>query len=227
MKVLIIEDDAEIIETVSLILKIRWPDCNVLSESSGARGLELVETAAPDLILLDLGLPDITGFNVLKQIRSFSTIPVIILTVRGEEKDIVTGLELGADDYVVKPFNHFELLARAQVAIRRSNGNEEQCPITYGNLRIGPSFSKLNYKGREITLTNTEGLLLYQLIKNAGNVLNYIQLAESVWGEDYPGVIDSIRVYIRRLRNKLEVDPNHPKLILTKFGIGYYLQKPK
>ncbi len=226
MKFLIIEDDPEIIETVSLILKIRWPDSTIISELKGERGVELVETASPNLVILDLGLPDTSGFDVLKQIRDFSSVPIIILTVRAEEDSIIRGLESGADDYILKPFVHMELLARIQAVLRRLQGNVEHNSVTCGDLRFGPSFSKLYFRGKAISLTNTEGLILYYLMKNAGIVLSYTRLAELVWGSDYPGSVNSIRVYIRRLRNKLETDPNNPEIIITKAGIGYYLQKP-
>lgn len=226
MKLLIIEDDAEIIEVITVIIKMRWPDCSVVSAQNGERGIELVDTTNPDLIILDLGLPDIDGFNVLNQIRSFSITPVIILTVRGEKDNIIKGLELGADDYMTKPFEHTELLARAQAVLRRTNKETEQIPITCGDLRFGPALSKLNYKGKDIFLTNTEGLVLYNLMKNAGTVMSYTELAEHVWGDDYPGVVNNIRVYIKRLRIKLETDPGNPKIILTKVGVGYFLHKP-
>lgn len=187
----------------------------------------MFENNAPDLIFLDLGLNDISGFDVLRQIRTFSNVPVIIITVRGDKADVVKGLELGADDYIVKPFEHMELLARAQAVTRRTSNEYEPNPVTIGELKFGPSLSMLNYHGKKITLTNTEGLVLYHLMRNAGNVVSCLKLAEFIWGDDYPGADNSIRVYIRRLRNKLEVDPAHPRLIMTKVGVGYYIKKPE
>jgi DNA-binding response OmpR family regulator len=226
MKILIIEDDAGIVETMSMIIKIRWPDCNILSTPQGKPGIELIEVEDPDLIFLDLGLPDISGFDVLKQARIFTNTPIIVVTVHSEQADIVRALEMGADDYLVKPFEHLELLARTQAVIRRSHSEVEDVPITIGNLHFGPSFSKLTYEGKDITLTNTEGLLLYHLMKNAGSVLDHTTLAEKIWGDYYPGAVNNIRVIIKHLRNKLEKNPDKPQLIMTKIGTGYYFKKP-
>ena len=225
MKVLIIEDDQETTETVSLAFQIRWPEAKLLTTEFGRKGLQLVEKEAPDVVVLDLGLPDINGFDLLKTIRRFSDVPIIITTVRAEESDIVRGLELGADDYLVKPFGQMELLARVQALRRRQQPLINSEVFACGDLRFGPSMSKLSYKGKEIKLTRTEGLILHHLMRHAGNILSYGSLAEAVWGDYYPGAEDNLRVYIRHLREKIEKDPNHPQLILTKIGIGYYIEK--
>ncbi len=226
MKFLIIEDDSEIVETMSLILKMRWSNCTIVSVSLGNQGLELVETEAPDLIILDLGLPDISGFEVLKQMRTFSNIPTIIITVRGGEVDLVKGLELGADDYIVKPFGQAALLARVQAVIRRAHLGCTENVLTVGKLQFHTSFSSLHYDGRDIILTNIESLILYQLMSNPGVVFSHTMLAEKIWGDYYPGVVNNIRVYIKRLRSKLEKEPHNPQLICTKIGAGYYLKEP-
>ena len=226
MKILIIEDDQETVETIALALNIRWPEAELISANQGKKGLEMVETKAPDIVILDLGLPDKNGFEILKEIRTFSQVPIIISTVRSEESDVVRGLELGADDYLVKPFGKLELLARIHALTRRQRvliGNEA---IVCGPLRFGASMSKLQYKDKEIRLSKTEGLILYNLMKNAGQVLNYVTLAEIVWGDYYNGADTNLRVFIHHLREKIEEDPYHPKLILTKVGVGYYMQQP-
>ena len=225
MKFLIIEDDQEIVETIKLILKIGWPDCECVSTRTGKSGLELIGADKFDVVILDLGLPDISGYSVLKELRSFSEIPVVIVTVRKEEADIVKGLELGADDYLIKPFGQMELLARLKAVLRRVRPDADNIPITFGSIRFSPTFSKLSLRGKEISLTTIESLILYELMKNEGVVLNNTQLAEKIWGGYYPGVEDSIRVYIRRLRQKIETNPNHPRMIITKVGSGYYMQK--
>ena len=225
MKFLIIEDDQETVETISLAFRIRWPEAKLISTNMGEQGVEMVGSQAPDVVILDLGLPDINGFEVLRQIRLFSKVPIIITTVRAEEGDIVRGLEMGADEYVIKPFGQLELLARVQALIRRQQLPINEEPIVYGPLRFGPSMSKLLYNGKEINLTRTEGLILYQLMKSAGSVSNYSSLAEAVWGDYYPSVDDNLRVCIRHLRQKIETDPSHPRLILNKIGVGYYLAK--
>ena len=226
MKVLIIEDDAQIVETVSLAFSMRWPEARLLSTHLGKRGVELVESEAPDIIILDLGLPDIDGFKVLKQIRLFSDIPIIILTVRAEEKDIVKGLEWGADDYMTKPFGQLELLARVKSQIRRQTRRQVDPDLLWGPLRFEPSTRQLFRGKEEIALTATEAGILHCLLRNAGHVVTSSSLEADVWGESYPGATARLKVYIGHLRRKLEENPSHPQLILTKRGIGYYLAKP-
>jgi len=225
VKVLIIEDDRDIIETISLALQIRWPEAKLVSTHLGEKGIELVESEDPDIVILDLGLPDISGFDVLKQVRLFSIVPVIILTVKAEEVDIVKGLEWGADDYVVKPFSQLELLARVKAQIRGQNRSREES-VVCGPLRFDPSTRQLLYDRREIALTRTEAHIVHHLMKNAGHIVTHSSLTEEVWGEDYPGAADSLKVHIRRLREKLEADPSQPQIILTKAGVGYFLKKP-
>lgn len=223
MKALIIEDDLEIVESISLALKIRWPDTQIVSTHLGRKGIELAETEEPDITILDLGLPDISGFEVLKEIRSFSTVPVIILTVKGDEGDIVRGLEWGADDYIVKPCGQLELLARVKARIRDKNRYNDDSPLSYGSLRFNPAGRQLLNRSREIKVTAIEAQIINRLMRNTGYIVTYSDLAEEVWGEEYPGSVDSLRVHIRRLRGKIEEDPSHPKIILTKAGLGYYL----
>ena len=226
MKVLIIEDDKEIVDAISLAFQIRWPEAKVVSTRLGEKGVELVESETPDIVILDLGLPDINGFEVLRQIRLFSGVPIIILTVRAEESDVVKGLEWGADDYIVKPFRQLELLARVRALIRRQTPAEEEM-LVVGPLRLEATTGQFLHNNKEIALTITESRLLSQLMRNAGHVVTHSSLAEAVWGNDYPGAADSIKVHIRRLREKIEADPSHPQLVLTKAGVGYFLARPQ
>ena len=226
MKVLIIEDDRDIVDAISLAFQIRWPEAKVVSTRLGKRGSEMVATESPDLVILDIGLPDTNGFDVLCQIRLFSRVPIIILTVKSDEKDIVRGLESGADEYIVKPFRQLELLARAKALIRRNNPAEEQ-RVTFGQLSLDTVTGQLKYGERQIALTLTESRILAHLIRNASYVATHSSLAEAVWGSDYPGSADSLKVHIRRLREKIESDPSKPELIITKPGIGYFLAKSK
>ena len=225
MKILIIEDDREIVETISLVLQMHWPGAKLISTCLGQKGLEMIESEVPDIVILDLGLPDLNGFDVLKQTRLFSTIPVIILTVRAEEADVVKGLEWGADEYVVKPFRQMEFLARVKAIVRRQSFPEQESPLVCGQLQFDPSTRQLLYGEKEIGLTATEGKILYHLMKEAGRVVTYSSLIEEVWDMNYPGGDDNLRVYIGRLRGKLEADPSHPQLVLTKPGVGYFLAK--
>jgi len=227
VKALIIEDDPEIVESISLAVKIRWPDTQIVSTHLGRKGAELVEPVAPDIVILDLGLPDISGFEVLKEIRSFSMVPVIILTVKGDEGDIVKGLEWGADDYIVKPCGQLELLARVKARIRDMNRYSDDSPLSYGSLRFNPATRQLLNRDSEANLTAVEAQIIHSLMKNSGQIVIYSDLAEEVWGEEYPGSVDSLRVHIRRLREKIEENPGRPRIILTKTGLGYYLGKPE
>lgn len=224
MKVLLIEDDKEIIDAISLAFRIRWPEADVVSTRLGQKGYELVESESPDIVILDLGLPDISGFEVLRQIRLFSKVPTIILTVRSDEADVVKGLEWGADDYIIKPFRQLEFLARVKALIRRQAPSEEES-LVYGPLHLDTTARQLYYGRKEINLTVTENHILSHLMTNAGRVVTHSSLAEAVWGDDYPGSADSLKVHIRRLREKIEEDPSHPTLILTRTGVGYFLAK--
>jgi two-component system KDP operon response regulator KdpE len=176
IKILIIEDNEQIVEAISLTFQIRWPEAVLLSTPFGEKGVEMVGTESPDLVVLDLGLPDIHGFTVLKEIRLFSAVPVLILTVMAEEADIVRGLEYGADDYVVKPFRQLEFLARVQNLLRRQGDTEYAPALSYGRLRIDVSQRKLRLGERTVSLTATEAQVVYQLMKQAGYVLSTDEL---------------------------------------------------
>ncbi len=226
MKALIIEDDPEIVESISLAFQIHWPEAQLVSTYMGKKGIELAESEALDIIILDLGLPDMSGFEVLEQIRLFSSVPIIILTVKAEEASIVKGLERGADDYIVKPCGQQELLARAKARVRDKTYFAEESPISFGPLHFNPRTRQLLYGEREMNLTAIEAHIIHHLMRAGGDVASYSSLVEEVWGEAYPGSVDSLRVHIRRLREKLEADPGHPQLLLTEAGIGYFLAKP-
>jgi two-component system, OmpR family, response regulator VicR len=225
MKILIIEDDQQIVEAITLAFQIRWPEAKLVSSQQGEKGIELVENEKPDIVILDLGLPDINGYDVLKQIRLFSDIPILILTARTEESDIVKGLEWGADDYMIKPFRQLELLSRIKALTRRKANTDTDSPLSVGPLNFNPVTGQLIFNQKEISLTPTEGRILHHLMRNAGQVVTHSSLADAVWGEDYPGAVDSLKVYIRRLREKLEIEPQQPQLIITKAGIGYLMIK--
>ena len=227
MKVLIIEDDKSIVDIVSLSLKIRWPDTNLISTHLGEEGIQLTKNEAPDVVILDLGLPDINGFEVLKTVREYSSVPIIILSVLGEEETVVKGLEIGADEYITKPFHQMELLARVKALIRRAGSQDKLPPISMGAIRFWPSMNKLLQDEKEIKLTRTESLILYQLMRNQGQVVPYSKLYDGMWSNESAGAVEALRVHIRRLREKLEAKPSEPKLIQTKVGVGYCLINPE
>lgn len=225
-KVLIIEDNPQIVNAISLAFEAEWPHTALLSTRMGEEGVDLVGTEHPDVVILDLALPDRDGLDVLQEIRLFSSVPVLILTVRQEEQDITRALSLGANDYITKPFKMKELLARVKVQLRKQTPSGEDSPIVYGPLRLDPSTFELSYGAREISLTVVEGHILRQLMLNAGRVVTYGRLAEAVWGdEDYTGAVVTLRTYIRQLRQKLQPSPTDAKLILTKPSVGYSLVK--
>jgi two-component system KDP operon response regulator KdpE len=222
---LIIEDSEEVVDAVSLAFNIRWPQAVILSTDRGEEGIEMIVKEQPDLVILDLGLPDINGFDVLRRIRLFSSVPVVILTVRGEEADIVKGLELGADEYIVKPFKQLELLSRIKAIHRRQYPVDEETTIACGQFCLYPLERAITFGSKRINLTRTECVILSQLIKNAGNVIPYSLLAERLWGNNYPDAIKGLKVYINRLRKKIEPNCSHPRIILNKPGLGYVFNK--
>lgn len=227
MKVLIIEDDAGVVEVVARCFEMRWPGVTVLSTGEGAKGTELVEAELPDIVILDLGLPDINGFEVLRQIRFFSDVPIFILTVRDQKPDIARGLESGADDYLTKPFDYIEFLARVKAMLRRSGMGEfgSAEPFQSGNLWIDFSTREVRLGGEVVKLSPIEYSLLSHLARNAGHVVTHRTLLEKVWGTEYTDATDYLKVYIQRLRVKLCNNLSVPKLILTEWGVGYKLAK--
>ena len=209
-------------QVISTCLEMLWPDSIIVSVSQGKKGIELVETESPDVVLLDIGLPDMDGFEVLRQIRFFSSVPTIIETVEDQEVDRIRGLELGADDYITKPFSYMELLARVKAVLRRSQlvefkGGETN--FVSGNLAINFTTREVRLGDEVIKLTPTEYRLLYLLVRNKGQVVTQRKLMQQVWGEDYIENTDYLRAYIRRLRDKLRDNP--PQMILTEHGLGY------
>ncbi len=229
MKVLIVEDSPEVVEAVRLCFDLRWPGTEVITTSSGKRGAELIEQETPDVVILDLGLPDMDGLDVLKEIRLFSETPVLILTVRDDEVSRVRGLELGADDYIIKPFSHLELLARVRAVLRRSQmpelrGGEK--PIAIGDLVIDFAAREVKRGTEMVQLTPTEWRMLTELVRNEGKVLSYETLLRRVWGDDDAGETEYIKKYIYRLRQKLGDDPQAPRLIISTRGMGYKMVRP-
>ncbi|MFC1990625.1 response regulator transcription factor [Chloroflexota bacterium] len=229
MKVLVIEDDPGIIEVVSLCFQLRWSGTNLISANTGNKGVELVETESPDVVILDIGLPDIDGYQVLREVRRFSDVPVIMLTVRGEDTNVAKGLELGADDYIAKPFSHIELIARVQAVLRRVQGTsvtDEERPFSSGKLSIDFARNEVLLDGNSVRLTSTERKLLYYLTRNEGRVLSHETLLTKVWGDTYIDGRDLLRVHIQHLRQKLQDDTSAPNIIVTEHGMGYKFIRP-
>lgn len=224
-KILIIDDEPDVTRAVQLTITVQEPEWQVITAREGKRGLELIDTAAPDLVLLDLGLPGLHGFDVLEQIRLFSNVPVIILTVHDDELDKVRGLELGADDYITKPFGHLELMARIRSVLRRVEGGAAplEPPFICGDLRLDFNRHQITVGGKEIQLTSTEFQLLEILARNAGRIVTNEVLLNRIWGQDALNEVDYVKVFIYRLRRKIEPDPSHPRYLMTARSVGYWL----
>jgi two-component system KDP operon response regulator KdpE len=186
----------------------------------------MVERERPDVVLLDIGLPEMSGLEVLQSIRLFSDVPIIMLTVLDDELSKVQGLELGADDYVTKPFGHLELLARVRAVLRRAQSLQlvHEEPFTSGDIHVDFVRREVIVRGQPVALTGTEYRLLYHLVRNAGRVMTHEALLARVWGREYTDELSYLKSYVSRLRNKLEVDPHHPEFVLTEYGIGYWFR---
>jgi two-component system KDP operon response regulator KdpE len=226
MKILIVDDEPDVAKVIKMSFRMQQPAWDVLSAQDGAEALDLLEQERPDVVLLDVGLPEMNGFEVLEAMRLFSDVPVIMLTVRDDELSKVRGLELGADDYVTKPFGHLELLARVRAVLRRAQSlplSQEQ-PFTSGDVEVDFARRSLCVRGEPVRLTGTEYRLLYHLVRNAGQVLTHDSLLARVWGREYTDEISYLKSYINRLRNKLEQDPHNPEHILTEYGVGYWFR---
>jgi two-component system KDP operon response regulator KdpE len=224
MKVLVVDDAKEVVESVGLGLSLHWREVEVLGASDGEKALDMVERETPSMVLLDIGLPGKDGYDVLKEIRAFSDVPVIMLTARDDAMDKVKGLELGADDYITKPFNHLELLARMKAVLRRL---DMPAPATRApsfvakDLEVDFAAQEARLRGERLELTPIEYKLLYHLVRNAGQILPHATLLSKVWGREYVDEVDYVRVYMRRLREKLGDDADHPHFIKTERGLGY------
>jgi DNA-binding response OmpR family regulator len=226
MKLLIVDDDDDIRSSVRLGFELQWREVEILEAADGAHGLQLLEEARPDLVLLDVGLPDMDGYAVLRQIRLFSAVPVIMLTARDESMDRVRGLEAGADDYVGKPFDHLELLARVRAVLRRLDLKapaQRTSAYRRGALEVDVEMREARIGEERIHLTATEWRVLELLVANAGWIVPHERLAARVWGRDEPADREALRVFVRRLRAKLGDDATSPRYVETVRGVGYRL----
>jgi two-component system, OmpR family, KDP operon response regulator KdpE len=221
VKILVIEDSAEIQEAASLIFELHWADAVVIQSLNGGDGLEKARLESPDIVLLDLGLPDMDGLRVLKELRSYSNVPVIILTVRGEEMDKVRGLEMGADDYVVKPFAHRELLARMKAVLSRQaspaaaiKSQDDKARQTTNIVKIDLNTGTVTRNDRPVKLTSTEYNLIKYMAGQNGKTKSETDILANIWGEEYTDCSEYLQVYVKRLREKLEENPLSPKVIL-------------
>ena len=227
MKILVVDDEPDVVKVVRMSFQVQEPTWEVLGAHDGEEALAIFEKEHPDLILLDIMMPEISGLDVLEELRLFSDVPVIVLTAKEDEIDKVMGLNLGADDYITKPFGHLELLARVKAVLRRAQGMPlaHELPFTSGEVHVDFERRQVTVEGQPVSLTGTEYRLLYHLVRNAGQVLTHETLLACAWGREYTDEIDYLKVYISRLRNKLEKDPRNPRYILTEYGVGYWFRK--
>lgn len=219
--VLIIDDDANLREMVGMVLQS--DSYNVQTEPTGRDGLDHITQSPPDLVILDVNLPDMTGFEVLKELRQRSKVSVLMLTGRAEMSDLVQGLDTGADDYLTKPFQSEELLARVRALLRRVPPVDQ--PLVAGNneITIDSKTRTVRIRGDVVELTPTEYQLLVLMAQSPGEVFDHQTLLRNVWGEEYTNDTAYLKVYIWHLRRKLEQDPHDPKLVMTEWGVGYRL----
>lgn len=225
-KVLVVDDEKLIVKGIRFSLEQEGMEVDCAYD--GEEALEKAKTGDYDMILLDIMLPKLTGLEVCQQIREFSSVPIIMLTAKGEDMDKILGLEYGADDYITKPFNILEVKARIKAIMRRTRKEEKKesfgKTLVSGDLKLDCEGRRVFIAGREINLTAKEFDVLELLAKNPNKVYSRENLLNLVWGYEYPGDVRTVDVHIRRLREKIEAVPSDPKYVHTKWGIGYYFQ---
>ena len=219
VEILVIDDEVQIRKLLEITLQSH--DYKVLQASTGKEGLVIVASHPPDMVLLDLGLPDESGHSILKKLREWYTKPIIILSVQSSEEDIVTALDNGANDYLVKPFRTGELLARIRTVLRASNTEPENPVLVFDDLQIDLAARVVKKNDDPIKLTATEYSLLTLLAKNEGRVLTHHYLLKEIWGPSYINESQYLRVFVAQLRKKIEVDANKPSHLITESGVGY------
>ena len=223
-RVLVVDDEKLIVKGIRFSLEQDGMEVDCAYD--GEEALDFARQNQYDMVLLDVMLPKMTGFEVCQQIREFSSVPIVMLTAKGEDMDKILGLEYGADDYITKPFNILEVKARIKAIMRRTNRKsakkEESKVVERGDMRLDCESRRVYIKDREINLTAKEFELLELLIKNPGKVYGRENLLKLVWGSDYPGDVRTVDVHIRRLREKIEEVPGEPAYVRTKWGVGYY-----
>lgn len=225
-KVLLVDDEAALLK--GLKLSLEREGFEVHTADNGRKAIDSVQNVHPDIVVLDLMLPELDGFEVCKIVRQTSTVPIIMLTARSEDIDKVLGLEIGADDYLTKPFNTRELVARIRAHLRRvvwSGSAQEAESIRAGDLVIDIPKRRVEVAGKAVELTAKEFDILMTLATNPGRIYTRENLLELIWGYKYYGDVRNVDVHVRRLREKIEVDPAHPEYVLTRWGVGYHFRE--
>jgi len=229
VRILVVDDEPDVAEVIELTFSLQWPGSEVIAAADGESALKLFQARSPDVVVLDVGLPGLSGFEVCRRLRAISDVPILMLTVRGEEKERLKGLELGADDYIVKPFSPLELVARTRAVLRRSQAAPFAASsriIVDEELTLDLDNREAILRGEAIKLTPTECRILSQLVANAGHVVAQKTLLTEVWGWESDDDIPMLKVHIARLRQKLGDDAHNPRYIFTRRGLGYRFVKP-
>ncbi len=225
-KVLVVDDEKLIVKGIRFSLEQDGMEVDCAYD--GEEALEMARENKYDIVLLDLMLPKMDGLEVCQQIREFSNVPIVMLTAKGEDMDKILGLEYGADDYITKPFNILEVKARIKAIMRRASSSQEETEkaktVEVGDLRMDCESRRVFISGKEINLTAKEFDVLELLVFNPNKVYSRENLLNIVWGYEYPGDVRTVDVHIRRLREKIELNPSEPKYVHTKWGVGYYFQ---
>ncbi|MFJ3965133.1 response regulator [Streptomyces sp. NPDC090036] len=228
-RVLVVEDEPQIVRALVINLKARRYEVDAAAD--GASALELAAARQPDVVVLDLGLPDMDGVEVIKGLRGWTRVPILVLSARHTSDEKVEALDAGADDYVTKPFGMDELLARLRAAVRRAEpaagagGGEDEVIVETDGFTVDLAAKKAVREGRDVRLTPTEWHLLEVLVRNPGRLVSQKQLLQEVWGPSYGTETNYLRVYMAQLRRKLEADPSHPRHFITEPGMGYRFER--
>jgi DNA-binding response OmpR family regulator len=222
-KALVVDDEKTIVKGIKYSLE--QDGIEVDTAFDGETALEKVKCTNYDIILLDVMLPQISGFEVCQAIREFSAVPIIMLTAKGDDMDKILGLEYGADDYITKPFNILEVKARIKAILRRTvKTDTSNAVLQFGELKLNEEYRRVYYKEKEINLTSREFDVLELLMNNPGKIYSREELLKAIWGDTYPGDVRTVDVHVRRLREKLEMNPSEPRYVRTRWGSGYYFQ---
>lgn len=222
-RALVVDDEKAIVKGIKFSLE--QDDIVVDCAYDGQEAVDMARENDYDIVLLDVMLPKLTGFEACQQIREFSNVPIIMLTAKGDDMDKILGLEYGADDYITKPFNILEVKARIKAIIRRTvRTTEPEKIMSFGDLKLNEEYRRVFVKDREVNVTSREYELLELLASTPGKTYSREELLEAIWGKDYPGDVRTVDVHIRRLREKLESNPSEPRYVRTKWGAGYFFQ---
>ena len=226
MKILLVDDEKEFVKILTVAFQVYRPDYTLIAAYTGTEGLTKAETEDADLVVLDVMLPDIDGLEVCRRLRARGNIPIILLTAKDREDEIVEGFEAGADDYVTKPFSYRTLMARIDAVLRRIRGmppTERPGILCWGDLVVDFVQRQVKLQGQSVDLTPKEYRILEELARNAGQVVSHRALLAHIWGDEYRDEPQYLKTYIYRLRRKIEADPRRPRYILTLYGDGYRL----